>query len=79
MNGHGAILMLSGNEMAAVLGGVQAFTNPVLAHALVSRLRAANGRIPPYFQVVLSVKAMEQVPVEVTYYLHRELSGQAKR
>jgi hypothetical protein len=75
MNGHGAILMLSGNEMAAVLGGVQAFTNPVLARTLVSRLKAANGKMPAYFQMVLNVKSMDQVPVEVTYSLHRELSA----
>ncbi|HYA16919.1 MAG TPA: hypothetical protein VEF06_05605, partial [Bryobacteraceae bacterium] len=79
MNGHGAILMLSGNQMSAVLGGVQAFTNPVLARMLVSRLKAANGRMPAYFQVVLNVRSMDQVPVEVTYSLHRELSDPGKR
>jgi hypothetical protein len=79
MNGHGAILMLSGNEMSAVLGGVQAFTNPVLARMLVSRIRTAGGKVPPYFQVVLNVKSMDQVPVEVTYSLYRELSGTPRR
>jgi hypothetical protein len=31
MNRPGAILMLSGNQIASVMGGVQAFTNPALA------------------------------------------------
>jgi hypothetical protein len=79
MNGHGAILMLTGNQMSGVMGGVQAFTNPILARMLVSRLKAGNGKIPPYFQVVLNVKSMDQVPVEVTYAMHRELSDGGKR
>jgi hypothetical protein len=74
MNGHGAILMLSGNEMSGVMGSVQAFTNPVLARMLVTKLKAGNGKMPTYFQVVLNVKAMDQVPVEVTYSMSRELS-----
>jgi hypothetical protein len=71
--------MLTGNAMSSVVGGVQAFTNPVLARMLVSRLKAANGKMPEYFQVVLNVKSMDEVPVEVTYALHRELSDSAKK
>lgn len=73
MNGPGAILMLSGNQIASVMGGVQAFTNPALAQMLVSRLKTGAGGIPRYFQVVLSVKAMDDVPVKITYVFHREL------
>jgi hypothetical protein len=53
---------------------VQAFTNPALAQMLVSRLKTASGSIPKYFQVVLRVKAMDDVPVKISYMLHRELS-----
>jgi hypothetical protein len=74
MNGPGAILMLSGNQIASVMGGVQAFTNPALAQMLVSRLQTGSGAIPKYFQVVLSVKAMDDVPVKIEYMFHRELS-----
>jgi hypothetical protein len=74
MNGPGAILMLSGNQIASVMGGVQAFTNPDLAQMLVSRLKTGSGSIPKYFQVVLSVKAMDDVPVKIEYMFHRELS-----
>jgi hypothetical protein len=73
MNGPGAILMLSGNQIASVMGGVQAFTNPALAQMLVSRLKLGAGSIPKYFQVVLSVKAMDDVPVKISYMFHREL------
>jgi len=73
MNGPGAILMLSGNQISSVMGGVQAFTNPALAQMLVSRLKTASGSIPKYFQVVLSVKAMDDVPVKIDYMFHREL------
>ncbi|HEX4134059.1 MAG TPA: hypothetical protein VHY84_05505 [Bryobacteraceae bacterium] len=73
MNGPGAILMLAGNQTASVMGGVQAFTNPALAQMLVSRLKTPSGTIPRYFQVVLSVKAMDDVPVKIDYLFHREL------
>jgi hypothetical protein len=73
MNGPGAILMLSGNQISSVMGGVQAFTNPALAQMLVSRLKTGSGGIPKYFQVVLSVKAMDDVPVKIDYVFHREL------
>ena len=73
MNGPGAILMLAGNQISSVMGGVQAFTNPALAQMLVSRLKTASGGIPRYFQVVLSVKAMDDVPVKIDYVFHREL------
>jgi hypothetical protein len=73
MNGSGAILMLSGNHTSSVMGGVQAFTNPALADMLVSRLKTPSGTIPKYFQVVLNVKAMDDVPVKISYVFHREL------
>ncbi len=75
MNGPGAILMLSGNQISSVMGGVQAFTNPALAEMLVSRLKTGSGEIPKYFQVVLRVKAMDDVPVKIDYLFHRELPG----
>jgi hypothetical protein len=78
MNGSGAILMLSGNQISSVMGGVQAFTNPSLAQMLVSRLKMASGSIPKYFQVVLSVKAMDDVPVKIDYMFHRELSDRSQ-
>ena len=65
--------MLSGNQISSVMGGVQAFTNPALAQMLGSRLKTASGGIPRYFRVVLSVKAMDDVPMKISYVFHREL------
>lgn len=79
MNGPGAILMLSGNHTSSVMGGVQAFTNPSLAQMLVSRLKTRSGAIPKYFQVVLRVKSMDDVPVKIDYVFHRELARGAVR
>lgn len=74
MNGPGAILMLSGNQTASVVSGVQAFTNPDVAQMLASHLKSASGAIPKYFQVVLRVKAMDDVPVKIDYLFHHELN-----
>jgi hypothetical protein len=79
MSGSGAILMLSGNQISSVMGGVQAFTNPALADMLVSHLKSQSGTIPKYFQVVLDVKAMDDVPVKISYMFHRELSDHTSK
>ena len=78
MSGPGAILMLSGNQTPSVMGGVQAFTNPALAEMLVSRIKTASGTMPKYFQVVLRVKAMDDVPVKIEYMLYRELPDRSQ-
>jgi hypothetical protein len=79
MNGPGAILMLSGNQISSVMGGVQAFTNARLADMLVAKLKAKSGSIPKYFQVVLRVKAMDDVPVDISYLFHRDLAESGRR
>jgi hypothetical protein len=78
MNGHGAILMLSGNQMASVMASVQALTDPVLARTLVTKLRGASGKMPRYFQIALNVKSMDDVPVEITFAFNRELPDSGK-
>ncbi|HWE49538.1 MAG TPA: hypothetical protein VG273_07110 [Bryobacteraceae bacterium] len=78
MNGNGAILMLSGNQTASVMASVQALTDPALARALVAKLRSASGKMPRYFQIALNVKSMDDVPVEITYPVTRELSEAGK-
>lgn len=75
MNGPGAILMLAGNGTASVVSGVQAFTNPDTAQMLASHLKSASGEMPKYFQAVLRVKAMDDVPVQIDYVFHHELPG----
>jgi hypothetical protein len=71
--GNGSILYLEGNQIASVMGAVQALTDPDLASQLVARLKTANGTLPRYYQVVLKVRAMDETPVDISYLFHREL------
>jgi hypothetical protein len=72
--GNGSILYFEGNQIASVMGAVQAMTDPDLAAQLVARLKKAGGVMPRYYQMVLKVKAMDETPVDITYVAHRELS-----
>ncbi len=73
--GNGEILSLSGNQISSVMAAVQALTDPALARTLVARMKNANGAVPRYFQLVLKVKSMDDMPVDISYMFHRELSG----
>ena len=72
--GNGEVLYLSGNRAASITGGVNAFTDPAFAKTLVEKLRGSRGTVPRYYQVVLKVRSMDDMPIEVTYLLHREIS-----
>jgi hypothetical protein len=71
--GKGEVLYLSGNQVSSVMAAVQAVTDPALARTLVSKLREPGGTLPRYYQVVLRVKSMDDMPVEISYMFHREL------
>src|SRR5215831_15605711 len=72
--GNGSILYLEGNQVASVMGAVQALTDPDLARQLVARLKTSAGKLPRYYQVVLRVRAMDETPVDISYISHRELT-----
>ncbi len=72
--GNGSILYFEGNQIASVMGAVQAMTDPDLASQLVARLKKPGGVMPRYYQVVLKVKAMDETPVDISYVAHRELT-----
>lgn len=78
LNGNGELLYFSGNATAAVMGAVQGFTDPASARTLVSKL-TAHGSLPRYFQVVLKVRSMDDMPIDVAYLLHREIPAEATR
>jgi hypothetical protein len=63
--------------MALIIDAVSS-EDPALAEMLVSRLQTGSGGIPKYFQVVLGVKAMDDVPVKIEYLFHRELSERGR-
>ena len=73
--GNGDILYLSGNRISSVLAAVQALTDPVLARTLVAKMKTSTGGVPRYYQLVLQVKSMDDMPVDISYLFHRELSG----
>ena len=71
--GKGEVLYLSGNQVSSVMAAVQAVTDPGLARTLVSKLREPAGTLPRYYQIVLRVKSMDDMPVEISYMFHRAL------
>jgi len=73
--GNGEVLYLSGSRISSITGEVQAFTDPMFAKTLVAKMKKADGRLPRYYQVVLKVKSMDNMPIEVIYAAHRELPG----
>ena len=73
--GNGEILYLSGNQISSVMAAVQAFTDPNLARTLVAKLKSPGGNLPRYYQVVLKVKSMDDMPVEISYMFHRDLTS----
>ena len=75
--GNGGVLYLSGNRISSITGEVQAFTDAAFAKTLVSRMKKSDGSVPRYYQVVLKVKSMDNMPIEVSYVSHRELQGQS--
>jgi hypothetical protein len=71
--GSGEVLYLSGSRISSITGEVQAFTDPMFAKTLVAKMKKADGSLPRYYQVVLKVKSMDNMPIEVAYAAHREL------
>ena len=76
--GNGEVLYLSGNRVGAITGGVQAFTDPKFAATLVSEMKDGSGKLPQYYQVVLKVRSMDDMPIEIRYVLHRALTAPAR-
>lgn len=61
------------------MAAVQAVTDPALARTLVEKLREPGGTLPRYYQIVLRVKSMGDMPVEISYMFHRELPARRDR
>jgi hypothetical protein len=59
---------------AGYVAAVRWFTDPSFARILVPKLeRAAGGKMPRYYQVLLRVKFKDNVPTEMTYVLSKVL------
>jgi len=72
--GSTTVLAFTSGYSVGTLGAVQAFTTPALAKELLEKLRKPSGELPRYYQIVIKVKYKEDVPNEVAYVMHRELS-----
>lgn len=75
VNGKGDVLYLSGTSAFSPAAGVMAFTDASIARSLVARMRQAGGKLPRYYQVLLTVKSMDDTPIEISYLMHKELAG----
>jgi hypothetical protein len=71
--GNGEVLYLSGNRISSITGEVQAFTDAAFARTLVSKMKKPDGSLPRYYQVVLKVRSMDDMPIDISYVLYREL------
>jgi len=72
--GDGELLYFSGNQIPAVAGAVQAFTDAKFAKTLVAKMKRPDGGLPHFYQLVLKVRSMDEMPIDFTYVFHRELS-----
>jgi len=72
--GNGEVLYLSGNRISSITGEVQAFTDAVFARTLVSKMKKPDGSLPRYYQVVLKIRSMDDMPIDISYVLYRELT-----
>ena len=78
VNAKGDVLSISGNHPSSVTAGVEAFTDPSLASTIVLRMRKPNGKLPRYYQILLTVRSMEDTPIEINYVFHKELTGSGR-
>jgi hypothetical protein len=73
--GNNDVESFTSNRSAGYVAAITAFADPGFAAMLVQELRkAAGGRMPRYYQVLLKVKFKGEVPTETTCVLTRELS-----
>ena len=72
--GSNDVESFTSNRSAGYVGAMEWFTDPSFARVLVTKLKeTTGGRMPRYYQVLLKVKFKDDVPVETTYVLGREL------
>ncbi|MSV34108.1 MAG: hypothetical protein EXQ47_00720 [Bryobacterales bacterium] len=76
VKGKGAALYLSGTNTSGPAAGVEVFTESGPARAVVEKIRRRDGKLPRYYQVLLKVKAVDQMPIDITYVFHKELRAQ---
>lgn len=77
--GNGDIVYLAGNQISSTVAAVRALTDPILARALVLKLKSPDGSVPRFYQVVLRVRSMDSMPIEISYLFHRDLTPHSQK
>jgi hypothetical protein len=72
--GDGELLYFSGNQVPAVAGAVQAFTEAKFARILVAKMKLPRGGLPRFYQLVLKVRSMDDMPIDFAYVFHKEIT-----
>lgn len=75
----GDVLYLAGNDISSMLAAVKALTDATLARQLVAKLKAPDGHVPRFYQVVLQVRSMDSMPIDISFSYHRELFAQKQK
>jgi hypothetical protein len=73
LHGEGLILVLAGQGNADTLAAAQYVTSNGYLTDLMSHLAPTPSQAPSYYQVVIRAKVKRDVPVELSYVLHRIL------
>jgi hypothetical protein len=76
LHGDGAILVLAGSATVGTLAAAKYVTSEVYVRELLGRVRLPSGKVPPYFQAVISAKYKNWTPVELSCVAHRVLTSQ---
>jgi hypothetical protein len=71
--GKGEFASFVSNRAAGYVGALQWFSDPQSAQTLVAKLTNAQGQFPTHYQVILKIKFKDEVPLEISYVLSREL------
>jgi hypothetical protein len=77
--GIGDIECFNSNLSPGTMAAVEAFTAPQLVDTIVGKLRKSDGKLAPYYQIVLDVKFKDGVPTEIRYVMHRELHPETRQ
>lgn len=64
----------TGNRAWGVIGAVQSLTDPAFARVIADKLRQPSGEIPPYYQVIISIRYRDGTPTNASYVVHRALA-----
>jgi hypothetical protein len=74
LHGDGNIIVLAGAGIPGTLAATEFVTTEAYAAEMLRRIRPAGGGLPRYYQIVISCKFNQWVPVEINYVIHHVLT-----